>query len=285
MRSPTGFVAAVAFAAAGCGFAPSGNDDMPADADADAGDPVDASGDDAAPDPDAADVDAPAVDGAVDARIDATPDAAPVVSVLCDASNAALRACFAFTGGTVTNGAGTSLSISSQNVGATAGPVGGAIALTATSVIHIAESAALELPGPYTFEAFVRLGAAPSAAGRAGIYDENGEWGIFINDQRQVYCTNGPVVGPALVLNTWTHVACVYDRQHVILYVGGQLVAMTPMTGDLVLTTADGGNLGQDCRAGGTSGDPMTGALDEVRIWASARSASQIAAAAARATP
>jgi hypothetical protein len=265
-RNVTGLLAAVLAAAAGaCGFDPSGSE------------PVDAARDDDAP----AEVDAPAVVDAPETDA-AEADAPPAVTPLCDATNAALRACFTFTGGTVTNGAGTSLAIQSQNVTQTAGKVGDGIAVGATSVIHIGETASLELVGPFTFEAFVRLGAAPPATGRAGVYDENGEWGIFINDQRQVYCSIGPVIGPALVLNTWTHVACVYDRSNVILYVNGQLFGMTPLTGDLSVITADGGNLGQDCRTGGTSGDPMTGALDEVRIWAVARSAAQIAAAAAR---
>jgi hypothetical protein len=248
-------------AVAGCSFRPDG-------AELDAGDT------DGEPGIDADETDgAPAIDAAIDA---------PAVATFCNASDPDLRACFTFAGGTVTNGAGTTLSINTQNVGSTIGRVGEGIALTDSSVIHIAETAALDLVGPYTFEAFVKVGMTPPATGRAGVYDENGELGIFINDQRQIYCTNGPVFGPVLALDTWTHIACVYDRANVMVYVGGALFAMTPMTGDLNIATTDGGNLGQDCRAGGTSGDPLSGALDEVRIWASARSAVDIAAAAGR---
>lgn len=277
-------------AAAGCGFNPAGGE---VTGDDDGGVEIDAAEDDAsetdATEIDAAMIDAPDIDAAmIDARVDAAVDAAvdaPVVTPLCNAGNPALRACFTFTGGTVTNGAGTTLTITTQNIGTTAGPVGDALAVGATSHVHIAETPALDLVGPYTFEAFVRLGATPPNGGRAGIYDENGEFGIFVDDQRRVYCTNGPVIGPALVLGTWTHIACVYDRSNVILYVNGQVNAMTALTGDLNTATADGGNLGQDCRGNGAPGDPLTGALDEVRIWATARTAGEIAAAAARSMP
>jgi len=255
-------VAAIALAAVGsaaCGFRPSGlaDDDPTGDA-------------------------AGAKDAATDDGATIDPIDGGARSALCDPADDTLRACFTFAGGAVTNGAGTTLSIDATQTTAAAGPVGDALGLGPTSVVHILETPALDFTTATSFEAFVRLDAAPPTGGRAGIYDDNGEWGVFVDDRRRPYCTHQIVFGPPLELGTWTHVACVFDGATVTIYIDGAKFDMVNRTAPLAVG-ADGSNIGQDSRTGGTSGDPLTGAIDELRVWSEARTPDEVAAAAARA--
>jgi hypothetical protein len=279
----------VALAAlAACAFNPDGGDGV---LDEDAADEVDAPDVDA-PDVDAPDIDAPDIDAAIDAPIDAPIDAAidapidaPTVPPLCDPNDATQRMCLTFEG-SVSNGAGTNLSLSTNNVGFGAGAVGMAATLGATSHIHANESGALDVTTGITIEAFVRVTANPPSTGnmRAGIMDNNGQYGLWINTQRVPYCTLGTtVVGTAaLPMNAWHHVACVYDGTMHRLYVDGVQVAAVNRMANIATTGGDGVNVGQDCLGGGAPGDPLQGGIDEVRLWSVGRSAAQIAAAAAR---
>lgn len=78
----------------------------------------------------------------------------------------------------------------------------------------------------------------------------------------------------AIPLNTWTHVAAVYDGANMYVYANGSLVASQPAVISLP-TSTDQFNIGS--RVGGS--EYFTGNIDDVRVWNIARTAEQIAGA------
>lgn len=253
--------AAALLAVAGCGFHPAGGD-----GDADAG------ADSAPGDPDAP----PAIDAAADGTS---------ARGFCDLADPTQRLCLTFAGGVLADGTSSGLAIQATEVGFGPGAVGDGLQVKSTSVVHVAETTALDIASALTMEAFVSVSAVTTT--RAGVMDNNGQYGMWITPQLVPYCTliGSTVTAPAaLAADTWAHLACVYDGASFALYVDGALVAAVNRSADITTTGADGLNLGQDCTVNG-AGDPLTGGLDEVRIWAAARSADEIAAAAARRAP
>ncbi len=100
---------------------------------------------------------------------------------------------------------------------------------------------------------------------RMGLVDREGSWGIFIQPAGTVECNiygSTRILSAAIPLDTWTHVACVFDAGTVRLYVGGTEVAST-MTG----TMAAGSSrvqIGQNCCDGA---DEFRGDLSDVRFY------------------
>lgn len=161
------------------------------------------------------------------------------------------------------------------------GKIGSAVQLTSTSVIHASETPALDVTNALTMEAFGFVTQVPTT--RAGFMDNNGQYGMWLGSNMRPYCTmsGSTVSGPTIAMATWTHVACVFDSLTFRIYVDGVLFGQVNRQVPASTTGADGLNVGQDCTSSG-AGDPLTGAMDEVRLWASARSDAQIAAAATR---
>jgi hypothetical protein len=245
--------AGVAIGPAACGFSPAGG-----------------GGDDAAPTTDAA-----GDDGGVP-----TSDASDR-GLFCDRDDPDLRLCMTFEEGAMDEaGAGVVVDVM-QGLTFGPGPVGAAVQLTAASAIHVAETPALDLTTAMTMEGFGFVAATPTS--RAGFMDNNGQWGMWIGNNLRPYCTltGSTVSGPTIALDTWTHIACVFDSTTFRIYVDGVLFGMVNRTAAASTAGLDGANIGQDCTPTG-AGDPLTGGLDEVRIWASARTDEQIAAAAQR---
>ncbi len=201
----------------------------------------------------------------------------------CDRDEPLLRLCVTFQDGGVIDSSASGVPFTVEDLGFGPGIVDDAVQLTPTSVIHGDEHLGLDLTTALTMEAFVNVASSPSPAPRAGIIDNNNQYGMWVSANMRPYCTVGSttVSGPTIADGTWTHVACVFDNLTYRIFVDGALFGTVNRQVPAPITGVDGTNLGQDCTAGG-SGDPLTGRLDEVRIWASARSAEQIAAAAAR---
>lgn len=243
--------AAAAVGLVACGFSPSGDGS------------IDGPPGDGQPTTDADDGDAPA-------------------GLFCDRDNPDLRLCMTFEESAIDEaGAGVVIDVM-DNLGFGPGKVGSAVQLTSTSAIHAAESAALDVTTALTMEAFVNVVQVPVS--RAGFIDNNGQWGMWLGNNMRPYCTmsGSTVSGPTILTGTWTHVACVFDNLTYRIYVDGALFGTVNRQVPAPTTGTDGLSVGQDCTAGGGAGDPLTGAMDEVRIWASARSDAQIAAAATR---
>lgn len=218
-------------------------------------------------------------DGAADDAIDATQvaaDARPIDAAVpfCDPSDATLIACYQFDG-TTDDASGHALNASSGGVTYVTGERGMAAHADTGTQMNVAESALLD-PQAITIEAWIR--APLPGAGRAGIVDNQNEWGFFLQP-------GGALQGIGLTSlanvpdSTWTHVAETYDgtTRH---YVNGVQVGASG-GGGLALSSAgiDGISIAADNPPG--AGSPLNGDIDQLRIYSVARTPEQIAADAA----
>ena len=138
------------------------------------------------------------------------------------------------------------------------------------------EHADAALPdGPFTVECRFR---ARSFADRTGLLckTESSEYGVFVNGGLPEFIVHldGKYVtvraDEALPVDTWHHVAGVFDGAEVRLYVNGALAAKAPGSG---ARTSRGVPLliGADTTGDGRATSPFDGALDEVRLSTVAR--------------
>jgi hypothetical protein len=234
------------------------------------------------PGPDAAGaVDATAPGAAPDAAVDTGPDAAAAdagpPAAFCDPADPALVGCFRFED-TTDDASSSALAIIATAVGFDEGMSGRAAVFTAASALHVVETPALDLAA-VTMEMWVRPDALPVAPARAGLFDNSGQYSMFIFGNATVRCSgNGEaLVAGALAAGVWTHVACVHDGQSINLFIDG-MVAATGAAGAINQAATSGSNIGSDNPGGG---DDFIGRIDELRIWNRARTPAEICAAAA----
>jgi len=255
----------------GCGFVPSGSPPDDGRAVIDSAEPTDAE----------------------PSTVDA-PDGPTPAALLCDAGDANLLLCLGFDGGSAHNAAGSNLQ--AQDVVAldrTTGRVGDGGGFGASTVLHFPEDSRLDLDAAWSFEMFVKLDALPDPENpdqRVGVLDNDGQYSLFIrsrdpeNARAFAYCNAQATVFSevAIEVGDWHHLACVQDRGTLSIYVDG---AMTPIgnTTPIASGVRNGTTVGQNGDGdASTVDDPLIGTIDELRVWNVARSADQIAAAAAR---
>jgi hypothetical protein len=212
--------------------------------------------------------------------VDAAPDAAP--PAFCDPADDTLVACYRFEAEhaeqpydeSAFGNHGTATDVTFA-----AGPDGGGQALVtrAGSSVRVPDSASLDVAGPLTLELWVRPRALP-AGDRAGLLDNNGQYGLFLSGQGEIRCAMSAtvLVGLRVPAGAWTHVACAYDGERVTLYQDGVAGPSSRASAPLVTDRADGLGLAQNS----PSGENLDGAIDQVRIWRARRSDAQICAAA-----
>lgn len=215
------------------------------------------------------DADSPVPDGG------GGPDSAAAVAaaakLLCSAPNLAL--CFAFEGA-VADGSPNALkpTVSGVSFVPGPGPSGQAALFNALSAVRFAPSPAFEVTTA-TIEAWVKL--APNPTGDGVIFDDDNRASLTILADATVLCKpNGAVVTAKVPVDTWTHVACVFDGANAHVYVAGAELGSGPgvIGSSPTSTAAAGGNA--------PSGEPFVGAIDSLRIFRVARTSAQIAAAA-----
>lgn len=78
--------------------------------------------------------------------------------------------------------------------------------------------------------------------------------------------------GTRVPLNTWTHLAGVWDGNQLQVYINGVLDGSSTITGGGLVSTTHPVRIGASLTS-----EPFTGSIDEVRIWNVARTATQIA--------
>jgi hypothetical protein len=166
----------------------------------------------------------------------------------------------------------------------TAGKNGSAVNFDGTDdFIQIADSNSLDISGSGTFSAWVKLGALNRwhgvvSKGNANDDGRGHNYAIEITNTNDIQCYigNGTAVNTvtsptALPLNQFTHVACTWDGSSVKLYINGVLNTSATQTITPAANTSPlylgqyGGNV-----------DRMLGALDEVRIYNRALTATEI---------
>jgi hypothetical protein len=208
----------------------------------------------------------------------AAPDAADAAArPFCDPTDTTLVACFEFEGKIVDE------SSHAQHVdvlGPTIfvrGHQGKALLMDDLTRVHVPDNTAWK-DGELSVEMWIYPVYLPDGTARAGLLDKDGAFGLFVHPDGTVSCTmNGAVEAVVAEVGVWSHVACVNDGTNIVLYADGVAKASTPAAGPVVTT-------GELAAIGGNSpdGEPFRGAIDDLRVFARARTPDEIAAAARR---
>jgi hypothetical protein len=241
--------------------------------------PVDASEADSEPDvPPDVPPDVALTDAVDDGPADAVDEPEASVVVFCDASDPYLAACYRFddAGNLGLDESQYGNHALASGVSAVAGVSGTALAHGATSVVKVADSASLDVAA-LTIEAWIQPSALP--ANRAGLFDNDGQYGFFLQSTGQVRCSAAAIPltsTPTVAVGTWTHVAFTYDGATLAIYINGQQTDAIPATATMTTSSTTGSCIG----ANSPSGDAFLGAIDQLRVWRRARTAQEICAAA-----
>jgi hypothetical protein len=221
--------------------------------------------------------DAAASDGSNDA------DDATGAPPFCDAANPDLVACFQFQGD-VLDASQYANHATAAMVSFAPGPTTLAMNTTAASDVQIGESTSLDMM-QMTIEMWLRVDVLPLVGQRVGIVDNNGQYSIFIHpDGIECFPVSTAIDGSEFVsLRTgtltggeWAHLACTYDGATLIMYKDGIETGRRAGSGPI----RDTGTAGTGLAKNNPSGDALTGAIDELRIWRVARTEAEICAAA-----
>jgi CubicO group peptidase (beta-lactamase class C family) len=155
-------------------------------------------------------------------------------------------------------------------------------------VATIANSATLSPTAQITVEAWVFPGSIPATKNQARVVSKTGSYEITLStgDTGCGFGTTGTVqwratiagsdarvCGGTLITSDWQHVAGTYDGTRFKLYVNGELVANVARTGAIAVNT-------NPVRFGNTAAldRPLSGGLNEVRIWRRALTQAQLQA-------
>ncbi|MBI5493713.1 MAG: LamG domain-containing protein [Deltaproteobacteria bacterium] len=150
---------------------------------------------------------------------------------------------------------------------------GMAAQFSGAAMISIPPAASLNPPTEFTLDAWVRPVTLPAAGARYGVFDRNGQFGMFLMDTGELRCSATNVVtGGSIPVNVWTHVACVISPTAVELYVNGLLAVTAARSGALNTGNQDVVAVG----ANSPSGDSFQGRLDRVRLWQTAHPANRV---------
>ena len=162
------------------------------------------------------------------------------------------------------------------------GVTGGAAELSSTSEIYV--PSVPQLSGVLAYDYWIRIDQAPSVYGRAGVLDTglSGFDSFYYVDPEgpQLRCSinSNYLYAPVTAFSGWTHVACSCDASSLTIYVNGVVVG-TGNENCAAGATSEGYGLevGADNIGGpGYTGDILQGALDDVRLYTTRLTASQV---------
>jgi hypothetical protein len=157
-----------------------------------------------------------------------------------------------------------------------AGHSGAGLTLAAGGSALVSDRSSLDIPGPITYEAWVKTNSLAPAGGRYGVLDDDGQYGMFIQPNGQALCSlaNVAVMTPpnTVTVGVWHHIACTYDRALLRIYLDGNQRASAAST--QALSTA--GTNGLALAGNSPSGDILDGTIDDLRIWSVARTPTEI---------
>ncbi|MEV4314353.1 LamG-like jellyroll fold domain-containing protein [Actinocrispum sp. NPDC049592] len=164
----------------------------------------------------------------------------------------------------------------------TTGNTGGALSFNGTSdMVTVADANDLDLTSAMTLEAWVRPTATTSNWRTIMLKERTGglTYALYADNAASrptsyltISSADRSVTGPtALPANTWTHVAVTYGSGTYRLYVNGTEVANAAVTGSMAASTGA-------LRIGGNNiwGEFFTGAIDDIRIYNRALTATEI---------
>jgi hypothetical protein len=157
-------------------------------------------------------------------------------------------------------------------------PTGGALFSSSSAL------ASLEAPGLahvlFTVASWVRLDVPTTSGTRSMIFDHDGVFGLWMQDDASLVCSANTTAGnlttiavAPVPLGQVSHVACVFDGASLAVYVDGALYAFEPAAGTLV-TSSSPLQIGEN---GPLGDDQWIGMIDDVRLWDRALTALDIA--------
>ena len=159
-----------------------------------------------------------------------------------------------------------------------AGRYGSALLFSGTNGrVTVADSASLHLTTGMTLEAWVNPSTASAGAWGDIIYKGDDNYyldtvsGAAVAGVTLTPSKKSNTTGPALPLNTWTHLAETFDGSSVRLYINGVQAAATAVPGSL-MTSTNALEIGSDH----LYGQSFRGMIDEVRVYNVALSPTQI---------
>lgn len=194
-------------------------------------------------------------------------------------SDADLRLCVRFdtdVGGTYLDESGNSNTVTHTNGTLIDGISDKAADGVPTSQYEIADSASLDLTTAMTIEAWLRLDSLPGS-GRAGVLDNDGQYSVILYAGTGLRCSNGVDDLPHEPVSTgvWFHMACAWDGSDLTLYIDGAPVQTMASVGTIDTTNTDPISI---LDSSPLFDEPMDGAIDNLRVWHSARTQAQICA-------
>lgn len=117
----------------------------------------------------------------------------------------------------------------------------------------------------------------PMLIGESYLGDDNVQFSLYqdgTNIYGGFYNSGWHQISAPITLNTWQHIACTYDQSELKLYINGALISSAPETAPLPLGT-------EEWRIGlrWDLPDHYQGKMDELRVWNTARTQSEIQSA------
>src|SRR5712691_1746630 len=159
-----------------------------------------------------------------------------------------------------------------------AGKYGAAVSFGASSIVSAADAPSLDPTAGLTLEAWVK--PTSFAASQTIVAKERPgggfPWGLELDNgvpsTYVVAATNAVATAPsALPLGAWSFIAATYDGTTLAVWVNGSVVASTAVSG--ALTTSTGTlSIGADA----AWGERLAGSIDNVRVYGTALSSSQL---------
>jgi hypothetical protein len=219
-----------------------------------------------------------ASDGPLDVQSgDAGPDVVVVGPSFCQEPS--LSACYRFENAIVDESTpAVGAPTTATGVTYAAGPPGhgNALRVQSNTVIHLPDDPSWDATN-VTVEFWVNIQTLPASGSRGGIFDNQRNYAVFIMPNGVARCGTANLDSTVLPLETWIHVACVWNAtpDSVTVYVNGSQTG-TLVSSNMPLSSTSIAAIGSNL----PSGEHLDGMIDGLRIFSSVRSPAQIAAAA-----
>lgn len=148
-----------------------------------------------------------------------------------------------------------------------------AVTFNGTTGYAVAAAAALKITTPLTLEAWVKPTGVSTLQGITGRIDSGGPgYGLYILSTAFIWECNGTTVSAAATAGVWSHVVGTWDGSNLRLYINGALVAGPTAFAGPITSSASPFSIGSI-----VSGSfPLAGSVDEIAVYPSALSATQI---------
>jgi hypothetical protein len=200
---------------------------------------------------------------------DVTLDAGTTTASKCKFDDTALRLCIEFEDGVysprVTDNSTYKLDANASNINEWLRFALPAAATYWESSLQVPEHAMLDVSGAITVESWTRI----PIYHLAGLIRNQGQYTMWVDTNGRLNCSIGGVSATAptsIGADVWRHVACTFDGATLKLYVDGGLARCATQTGTIAVNGTTGTRL-----AGG-----LTGAIDDIRIYARALAETEI---------